>query len=181
MIIWGSTGRTTVAGQGDFHCPQCQHRAPYTHYLIQRYFTLYFIPLFPTNTVAEYVQCQGCGGNFDPRVLHLSAEEVQGLVEPWACSHCQNVNPAAEMRCARCQEPRSQRLHGAGQSFGGASAEEVLAPIMPQPMPRRAEKKKREPDEHWQQTSEPGRCRECGVMNTRYMTRCRACGGEVCV
>ncbi len=69
MIIWGSTGREKVLARGQFYCPSCDAERNYKHIKLSRWFTLYFIPLFPTEKLAEYVQCQGCQGNFKPEVL----------------------------------------------------------------------------------------------------------------
>jgi len=69
LIIWGSTSRDKVLGQGMFGCPNCRQTTPFTHKKVQRYFTLYFIPLFPIGTIAEFVECGQCGGNFQASVL----------------------------------------------------------------------------------------------------------------
>jgi hypothetical protein len=73
LIIWGTSSREKLMGTGDFHCPQCQAQRPFNHHKIQRYFTLYFIPLFPVGTIAEYVDCIGCRGQFQMQVLQMQA------------------------------------------------------------------------------------------------------------
>ncbi len=78
LIIWGSRGVVKTAGQGHFHCPRCQQTTPYQHKKVQRYFTLYFIPLFPIATSAEYVECAHCIGRFQLSVLQLPAGPPQG-------------------------------------------------------------------------------------------------------
>jgi hypothetical protein len=37
---------------------------------VARYFTLYFIPLFETEHLGDYVECYGCGVKYLPYVLH---------------------------------------------------------------------------------------------------------------
>jgi hypothetical protein len=69
MIIWGSTGREIVLGRGNFFCPQCNDGRMFTHIRIARYFTLYFIPLFQTGNLGQYVKCDACGGTFREEVL----------------------------------------------------------------------------------------------------------------
>lgn len=69
MIIWGSKGKTKVAGRGTFFCPGCKSLQPYEHYVAGKYFTLYFIPLFKTKTLGEYVECKTCSMTFKPEVL----------------------------------------------------------------------------------------------------------------
>ena len=46
---------------------------------VARYFTLYFIPLFETSHLGDYVDCLGCGMKFNPTVFDIkpaSQEEV---------------------------------------------------------------------------------------------------------
>lgn len=69
MIIWGSKGCEKVVDQGQFHCPRCDEPRSYTHKRVSNYFTLYFIPLFPTSTLGEYVECYSCGETYKPEVL----------------------------------------------------------------------------------------------------------------
>ena len=107
MIIWGSTGRDKVVARGEFHCPQCRFEAGFEHHKAQRYFTLYFIPLFPLETLGEYVQCVHCGGQYDMRVLELTAGDVEQLTAPWSCAGCGNNNPAEYDHCIACQAPRA--------------------------------------------------------------------------
>ena len=70
MIIWGSTGREVQVGQGQFFCPRCQAQQHFVHNRLARYFTLYFIPLFPISNLGEFVFCMGCHGQFNMDVLH---------------------------------------------------------------------------------------------------------------
>ena len=69
MIIWGSKGKTKVAERGTFMCPTCNSLQRYEHHVTGKYFTLYFIPLFKTKTLGEYVECQSCFMTFKPEVL----------------------------------------------------------------------------------------------------------------
>lgn len=93
MIIWGSKAKRKQIGTGTFYCPQCRKESPYAHIRLSRYFTLYFIPLFPTKTLGEAVRCLSCFGEFTPGVLSLSAEKIELL-----CSPGPAPNAATEMR-----------------------------------------------------------------------------------
>lgn len=73
LIIWGSRGVVKKVGQGQFHCPRCGQATPFTHKKAQRYFTLYFIPLFSISKAVEYVECAHCTGHFEMGVLALAA------------------------------------------------------------------------------------------------------------
>jgi transcription elongation factor Elf1 len=69
MIIWGSRGREKVLSSGQFYCPKCNTMRPYKLKSVGRYFTLYFIPLFQTKKVGEYVECQFCHQAFKSEIL----------------------------------------------------------------------------------------------------------------
>jgi uncharacterized tellurite resistance protein B-like protein len=69
MIIWGSRGITSSQAKGLFHCPQCEQQRSYDHKKVRRFFTLYFIPLIPLETLGEYVECQFCKGTYKQEVL----------------------------------------------------------------------------------------------------------------
>lgn len=64
MIIYGTRGKEVVEHYGDLDCPVCRKQTPCAHKAIKRYFTLYFIPLFPVGTVSTWVECNQCGGQF---------------------------------------------------------------------------------------------------------------------
>jgi hypothetical protein len=83
MIIWGSKGKTKDVGSGFFYCPRCQGRRQYIHKEVGKYFTLYFIPLFRTSMLGEFVECQSCLTPFETSVLnydHVAADNAQKLL-----------------------------------------------------------------------------------------------------
>jgi uncharacterized tellurite resistance protein B-like protein len=69
MIIWGSRGRTSVVQEGQFHCPRCRSNQPYALKRVQRWFTLYFIPIFPMGVLGEYAECAQCQTTWKTEVL----------------------------------------------------------------------------------------------------------------
>lgn len=77
MIIWGSRGRVTTIGSGTFHCPRCSSTQPYKHQKLQRYFTLYFIPLFPLDDLGEHIECGQCHNLWKTEVLRQPTGESQ--------------------------------------------------------------------------------------------------------
>ena len=83
MIIWGSKGKTTDAGMGVFYCPKCQGKRQYIRKEVGKYFTLYFIPLFRTSILGEYIECRTCLTPFETTVLnydHIAADNAQKLL-----------------------------------------------------------------------------------------------------
>ncbi|MCL2716767.1 MAG: zinc ribbon domain-containing protein [Alphaproteobacteria bacterium] len=69
IFIWGTKGRIKTIGQGTFNCPNCRAPRQYEHRRAQRWFTLYFIPVFPMSTLGESVTCNACNNSYVPAVL----------------------------------------------------------------------------------------------------------------
>lgn len=74
MIIWGSRGMKSVKASGPFHCPRCGPEKTYNLVHVNRWFTLYFIPLFPIGTAGSYTECQSCAGTFDANAVNYDPE-----------------------------------------------------------------------------------------------------------
>ena len=81
MIFFGTRGVHSNAGQGHFHCPSCRCQQPYKHKRVRRFFTLYFIPLIPLDSVGEYVECDTCSHTFEPEVLQYDPSAGQAEFE----------------------------------------------------------------------------------------------------
>lgn len=90
MIIWGTRGLTRNGKVARFFCPQCDGERDYRTVKVQRFFTLYFIPIIPMDVVYEGVRCETCASEFKPTVVsydpRAEREAVQrevnrGLVE----------------------------------------------------------------------------------------------------
>lgn len=107
MIIWGSKAKVTQIASGTFFCPSCKSDAPYEHMRVSRYFTLYFIPLFATSTLGEYVRCGSCRGELSDAVLRFTREELLLATQPWACGKCGNRNPVSSGNCLSCGAPKA--------------------------------------------------------------------------
>lgn len=74
MIVWGWRNRRKQVSEGWFHCPRCDEERTYVLQKWVRWFTLYFLPLFPTGTESpEHVTCGVCGSAFDPSVLEAAS------------------------------------------------------------------------------------------------------------
>jgi hypothetical protein len=84
VIIWGSRGREIEQKRGQFFCPKCADEQTYRQVRVSTYFTLYFIPLFETQHHGDYVECQGCRGQYRPEVLDYKppsdGERVLGAI-----------------------------------------------------------------------------------------------------
>lgn len=80
MLVWGSKGKERELSEGQFFCPHCNNETWYKLKRVSKYFTLYFIPLFETKKLGEFVECQVCKNGFDPKVLDTSTQTLFKLV-----------------------------------------------------------------------------------------------------
>lgn len=80
MIIYGTRGRESTIEQGAFNCPRCGMNRTYQHIQVKRWFTLYFIPIFPIGTVGDYVQCDSCSGTFGAEVKSAMPPVAAGYI-----------------------------------------------------------------------------------------------------
>ncbi len=71
ILIWGLRARAKALSSGEFFCAKCGTDRSYVLEQIRRWFTLFFIPLFPVGkAVGEQVKCSTCGTRYSPEVLH---------------------------------------------------------------------------------------------------------------
>ncbi len=176
FIIWGSTTITSKVTEGAFYCPRCRVHTSYVQRRVKEFFTLYFIPIFPTRTLGEYVECRDCGDSFHPAILEHSAAEIEERQRPWTCVDCQGLNPPSEMRCLNCHARRVRveeatpaapaRDRQTSETFRGAPPR----PTPPAPAPPPAAG----PDLATLIAS--NRCKDCGVVNSLVALHCKSCG-----
>lgn len=81
VLIWGSKGKAKEVGAGVFYCPSCNSMQNYKHYELGKYFTLYFIPLFQTSKITEYIDCERCSLSFKTEVLNYNHATQQRIRE----------------------------------------------------------------------------------------------------
>ena len=75
ILIWGLRVRAKQLATGTFCCPSCGVDRAYAHKQARRWFTVFFIPIIPLNTLGEYVQCLTCNGTYQRSVLSLPTTE----------------------------------------------------------------------------------------------------------
>jgi hypothetical protein len=63
--------------EGSFQCPVCRTRTNYTQYSQRRWFSFFFVPLFPLSQTQEFVGCHQCGNQLNLQSLPAS----QGIRE----------------------------------------------------------------------------------------------------
>ncbi len=64
IIIYGFRNRDIVVKSGTFECPNCHKRAYCKHRKIEKWLTVFLIPIYPWEIEAEYCQCDDCRMSF---------------------------------------------------------------------------------------------------------------------
>jgi hypothetical protein len=70
LIIFGLRVFYRTIAQGTFHCRRCGGDREYRHRAGRRWFTLFFIPVIPLNSVGEHVRCTTCRTRYVTDVLN---------------------------------------------------------------------------------------------------------------
>lgn len=96
MLIYGYRNKEIEKGTGMFDCPQCREQRVYKRKHLVRYFTLFFIPLFPLGKVGEYLECQTCNITFSPDWFY------SGALLNEAESHSQSTSPLSPAQKGSC-------------------------------------------------------------------------------
>jgi tellurite resistance protein len=113
VIIFGYGSMTGTKATGTFSCPRCGVMRSYAHKRVRRFFTLYFIPVIPLDTLGEYVQCDSCGGTFYTEVLAptraLSNEQYMATFGQ-ALKRVMASMMAAGQRCGRQEIETAQEV-----------------------------------------------------------------------
>ncbi len=76
MIIWGLRSRTKTLGQRMLNCPNCHRDAMTAAVQTRRWFTLFFIPIFPISGKKTIAVCGLCGFRYE--VNNEQAEAMFG-------------------------------------------------------------------------------------------------------
>ena len=74
MIIFGTRTMQSVRSTGIFNCPRCGQPRHYQYKSVNRWFTLYFIPVIPLGSMGTYIQCGQCGATYTEAVLSYDPE-----------------------------------------------------------------------------------------------------------
>ncbi|HEV7526450.1 MAG TPA: zinc ribbon domain-containing protein [Acidimicrobiia bacterium] len=72
ILIFGLRARIKALATGEFFCTHCGADRSYVLQQFRRWFTLFFVPLFPVGKVlGENVKCTTCGSVFGTEVLDM--------------------------------------------------------------------------------------------------------------
>lgn len=70
FVIFGFRTRASKVSEGEFFCPRCGADRHYVLQRLRRWFTLFFLPVFPmSGDKGQQVKCQTCSTAFRPEVL----------------------------------------------------------------------------------------------------------------
>lgn len=120
MIIWGSRGLDLKGPSGRFFCPQCNDERDYQRRKVQRFFTLYFIPLIPMDVVHESVGCQSCRQHFTLAALQYDPRAERDQLNQELNQYCQTVLGHFARMSASQDEGLRRRVVGGMAAFDGS-------------------------------------------------------------
>src|ERR1041384_5308823 len=69
-ITWGYRIILLNVGSGTFKCPKSRNVQGFRHKRNQRFFTVYGLPVFPSEITSDYLQCNHCGEEFGVNLLN---------------------------------------------------------------------------------------------------------------
>ncbi|QEL20206.1 zinc-ribbon domain-containing protein [Limnoglobus roseus] len=70
FIILGERERNIEQSRDELYCPNCNATRAFKRMRIGSYFTLFFIPLFETRRIKDYVECLHCKLQFNPDAVN---------------------------------------------------------------------------------------------------------------
>lgn len=76
ILIWGSRVMMKKVGEGTFYSPAAGRDATYHLKQARRWFTLFFIPIFPMKTIGTFVECQETRKRYDPSILERATNDA---------------------------------------------------------------------------------------------------------
>ena len=72
LKLFGTKDRRKVVAGGQFDCPMCRAKRDYEVISLREWFTLFFMPILPTENTEEreqFVECKTCKKAYDVDVL----------------------------------------------------------------------------------------------------------------
>lgn len=85
ILLWcGERNVKKTIEEGTFFCPKCQQLAPCKQKELWHYFHFYYVPLCPTQKVADYVKCKRCNSRFELAVIKSQdnqTKEDEGIMK----------------------------------------------------------------------------------------------------
>lgn len=125
MLIWGFRTTTNTLGQGTFFCPYEGIDQTYSLKRAKRWFTFFFIPLFPTRDSGEYAECAGCLNTYSPEVIQSRKRGIgyarpRGTISPTSPMNLDHQvttkPPRSGKRIARYEGDPSRGFRGFGDT-----------------------------------------------------------------
>jgi hypothetical protein len=129
MIIFGARSMESVRSTGIFNCPRCGPSKPYQHKSVNRWFTLYFIPVIPMGSVGAYVQCAQCGATYGEAVRAIGEAYHEATGTPLPAGVIENDLRGAlagKVQLGAYARPLAQQLTYEGKALFLRAAFRVL-------------------------------------------------------
>jgi len=133
FILFGTRTFFKTIGTGTFFCPQCGGDRSYAQRVGRRWFTLFFIPIFPISGVrSEHVRCDTCKKAFNPAVLQrpTSAQLSGQLLDAvrGAAVHVLRAGSMEQPAARECAVTEVRRAGLAGYDDAALSADLDVVP-----------------------------------------------------
>jgi uncharacterized tellurite resistance protein B-like protein len=131
LIIFGIRVICRSIGQGTFHCQRCGGDRGYRHRVGRRWFTMFFIPIFPLNKVSEHVQCAVCGTRYRMDVLAVpTAAQMQAALPAGMRAAATGILRAGGGSSGSARRRAIDAIKGAGlPDYDGATLDADLAAL----------------------------------------------------
>jgi hypothetical protein len=137
LIIFGLRVFYRTIAQGTFHCRRCGGDRQYRHRAGRRWFTLFFIPVIPLNSVGEHVQCTTCRTRYVTDVLSqpTTAQMQEALPEGMRAAvsaMLRSGDPASQVSRQRAVEAVvGAGMHGYSEAMLNADLTQPFDSIRP--------------------------------------------------
>lgn len=132
FIIFGWRSISSTTSEGEFRCPGCRQDRSYKAKSYRRWFTLFFIPVIPLNSLGEGIECQVCKSSYAVEVLAIptTAQVVQAYYAAIRClvagmsrlNESSNLFPAAQQITSGLDGYDVQAMEADVQAIGGPVA-----------------------------------------------------------
>ncbi|HJY73533.1 MAG TPA: zinc ribbon domain-containing protein, partial [Streptosporangiaceae bacterium] len=129
LIIFGLRVFYRTIAQGTFHCRRCGGDRQYRHRVGRRWFTLFFLPVIPLNSVGEHIQCTTCRSRYVTDALSQpTTAQMQAALPAGMRAAAAAVLRAGDADSFPARHRAIQAITGAGaQGYGDAALDADLA------------------------------------------------------
>jgi hypothetical protein len=124
IFIWGSSNQESREPGHVLDCPRCGPGQSADRLRTRRFFTFFFLPLFPVRDLGEALECRRCGGRFD-----LAWLSSKGAAQAGATTALPQAPPRTEDPFGSAQRPGGTARWASPPVASPADRPEALAKV----------------------------------------------------